>query len=746
MAAAVSLAISAPLYVPYLRVREEQRLERTIVDAEQYKALPDSYLRLVPWDVPNPVQRLFQVHAGANESLTEVGQAPHADGHQHGEIVIEDALYPGAIATTFAAVGLAGWRTRRWFAIALVAIGLVAFILSLGPTFGPRHGEGASLPYGWLFDHVPLFRAMRVPARLGGLANLTIVLLAGLGLSVAWNWLRASPRPRRMVSRSWAGPVLTLTLAAAVLADLWTGAIPLEPVNRGAEASAAARWLATQPAGPVMEFPIESVFADPAAASVRRHYGETMYWSTLHWKPLVNGNSGFIPRAYSDFIERFVGTVTRADGMTTPRISHLNDETAPLLQQLGVRYLVFHRSHYDAEDWPAVAAQLASLVENGIVKAAGEHGEATVFLLNPALPAVAKPTVSLFAPTLITPESGWAPWVAIENSSGMPSVLALTKPPRLETIWYDGNGKLLWHGDQQLSIPVVLDESRLLCGAVDCLTSRPFDDLSRLPPPDVAGSWQPAEPGHYVVKLRLTGDHPLDCQIDLDLVADDTEVRERTGGSRYRWAKCISGHPNPVNNPGAVPFDLTPPSITLVDGNAVLDISLTSARDEEVRGWFTLAPPGSSQPWNEAVYQSPIQQKLVPENEPTAFEWQAPLGVDVAPGVYGLTVWFHRREGTGWAHAAGGDIDVAPVIVGDNGTLRWAGPIRIRLVGQPGPLAPGRTSRLDLAVDGDSNRQSCISSWRLTLGSSTRRDREWRELRRTRDRGSGNGSARPVPA
>ncbi|MBW3634701.1 MAG: hypothetical protein KY456_16910, partial [Chloroflexi bacterium] len=491
VAVVVALAISAPLYMPYLHVREEQRLERTIVDAEQYKALPASYLQLAPWDAPNPVQRLFQVRAGPNESLSEVGQAPHADGHQHSEIVIEDALYPGAITAIFAAIGLAGWRTRRWFTMALAAIGLVAFILSLGPTFGPRHGDGASLPYGWLFDHVPLFRAMRVPARLGGLANFIIVLLAGLGLSVTWNRLRTNPLAGWMVGRSGTGPALTLTLATVVLADLWTGAIPLEPVDRGAEASAAARWLATQPAGPVMEFPAESVFADPAAASVRRHYGETMFWSTLHWKPLINGNSGFIPRAYSDFVERFVGSLTRADGTTTPRVSHLNTETARLLQQLRVRYLVFHRSHYDGEDWPAVAAELAALAENGVVSPAGKHGEATVFLLNPALPAVVEPTVSLFAPTLITPGSGWAPWVAIESSSGTPSVLALTKPPRLETIWYDGEGKRLWYGVQQLSIPVVLDEPRLLCGVIDCLTSRPFGDLSGLPPPAAEGSWQP---------------------------------------------------------------------------------------------------------------------------------------------------------------------------------------------------------------------------------------------------------------
>ena len=94
----IALAITVPLYAPYLQVREEQRLERSIVDAEQYKALPASYLQLAPWDAPNPVQRLLGVRAGANESLTEVGQAPHADGHQHGEIVIEDALYPGAVA------------------------------------------------------------------------------------------------------------------------------------------------------------------------------------------------------------------------------------------------------------------------------------------------------------------------------------------------------------------------------------------------------------------------------------------------------------------------------------------------------------------------------------------------------------------------------------------------------------------------------------------------------------------------
>jgi hypothetical protein len=717
LAVAVAAAISIPLYVPYLQVREEQRLERSIVDAEQYKALPESYLQLAPWDAPTPVQRLIGVRAGSNESLTEVGQEPHADGDQHREMVIEDALYPGAIVAGLAMIGVFGWRGRRWLTIALAVIGISAVVLSLGPTLGPRHGAGVPLPYGWLFDHVPFFRAMRVPARLGGLANLAAVLLAGLGIAAAWLRLRASDRFGRLTRPAWAGPVLTIVLAGLVLSELWAGAVPLEAVDRGEEASAAARWLAAQPPGPVMEFPAESVFADPAAASVRRHYGESMFWSTLHWKPLVNGNSGFIPRAYSDFIERFVGELDRPDGSRTGRISHLDGETAPLLQQLGVRFLVFHRSQYRGNDWPAVAAALEALVEEGTLAAAGEHGEVSLFVLNPATPGPNGPRVSLFAPTLLTPGSAWTPWVGIDSGERTPAVLALTRPALLETTWYDEDGRRLWSDRRRLALPVVVDEPYLLCGSSECLTSRPFADLTRLPPPEDEGSWNPETPGHYVVRLRLSGDYPLECRVDLDLVADEVAVRKRSPGQPYRWAQCIAGHRNPVNDPGALPFDLSPPSVTLVDTVAVVDIAVTPRQDEEARGWFILAPPGAAQPWQEAVFQSLVQQQLLAGDEAAPFEWQESIGSMVEPGVYELTVWFHRRGEDGWEHAAGGDIGLAPIVVDANGHLRWAGPVRVRLAERAGTLAIGRTTPLELAVSGTSREMACSASWRLFQAS-----------------------------
>jgi hypothetical protein len=716
-AAAVALAIAAavavPLYLPYLNVRDEQGLERTIVDAEQYKALPASYLQLAPWDAPNPVQLLLGLRAGPNESLTEVGQAPYADGHQHAEIVIEDALFPGIIALIFAAVALFAERKRRWVVAAFATVALAAAILSLGPSLGPRQGAGPPLPYGWLFEHVPLFRSMRVPARLGGLTDLMVVVLAGMGMAVAWDKSRASARFARYTQRPVVGPLATGLLTAAVLAELWTGAAPIEAVDRSTEASAAAQWLATQPPGPLMEFPAESVFADPAAASVRRHYGETMFWSTLNWDPLVNGNSGFIPRAYSDFIERFVGDLKRPDGSLTPRISHVDEQTVRLLSQIGVRYLVFQRSHYRPEDWPAVAAELATLVEQGAIAPAGDHGEATLFVVNPALPGVEPPEVTLFAPTLITPDLTWTPWVAVEGRSSMPAVLSLTQPPVLETAWYDNAGKLLWQGTQRIPLPVVLDEPRLLCSPADCLTSRPFDDLSQLPPPESEGSWNPHDPGHYVVRLRLSGDHPLECAIDLDLVENSTEVLKRAGNVGYRWAECRSDSENPVNNPGAMPFLLSPPSVTLVNDTAVIDIAVTPRRDGELQGWFILAPPGAAEPWLEAVYQSAVQQKLVTASQPMGFAWTASIGSKLSPGIYELTVWFHDRGPAGWEHAAGGDIDLAPVIVDADHQLRWAGPIRVQLAQRPSRLVPGQTSQFEFTVSGLSNGTDCFSRWQL---------------------------------
>ena len=711
LAAAITAAVVLPMTLPYFTVRDEQGLERTLDEAELYKATLGSFLILPPWDAPNPVQRLLGVHSGDNRSLTTVGQAPHADGHQHREIVIEDALFPGLFAIVGALAALVWWRTARWPLAALGGAAVVSAILSLGPTLGPPDGSGVPLPYGWLFERAPFFTAMRVPARLGGLVDFALVALGGFGVAAAWaRWGKAlSSRLRPGLVR----PVtvgLTLGAGLLVLGDLVALPAPLEPVDLGSANRAAYEWLADQPRGAVMEFPAESIVTDPAAASVRRHVGLSMLGSTIHWQPLVNGNSGFIPPAHKDLLEAFVGNVPRPDGSLAMRISHVDRDGARLLQALGVRYLIVHRDQYRPEDWPAVESALEEA--EGLVEREAVFDDTVVYRVHEPL-ASPRPAVTLWAPTLLHPGDAWAPMLTVQADG--PAPLALTRPSQLNVAWFDVSGRFLVRDERGWSLPAVASEGTLLCTALRC-HGLPDPSLPDDLPDPVDGIWRPTEPGHYVAKVALGGDIPLSCRVDLDVV-EEKAAPAHPLEPFPRWAECVEAAPVPVNEPGATAFSPIPPSVTFAGGSVALQIGLAAREEEEIRAWFLLAPPGDPAPWRTAVYRSPVQQRIARPDDPATFSWLERVP-PVLPGVYGLTVWFHHAVDGGWEHADGGGYGMAPVVVGQDGSIRWAGPIRISRPPLVGPLVVGRVSRLPLAVSGESPDVRCRASWTLIQSAS----------------------------
>src|SRR5690606_36337981 len=127
--------------------------------------------------------------------------------------------------------------------------------------------------------------------------------------------------------------------------------------------------------------------------------------------------------------------------------------------------------------------------------------------------------------------------------------------------------------------------------------------------------WRPKEQGHYYVRIVLDGNQQLNCLVDLDITSDMEHAYDISPRSPFRWGECIPGEPNPVNAPGEVPFRSGIPSITFIGGTAAVQVPLTTRDDEEVRGWFLLAPPDSPQPWTTPYYQSQIQQRLVRGDE-----------------------------------------------------------------------------------------------------------------------------------
>jgi hypothetical protein len=166
---------------------------------------------------------------------------------------------------------------------------LVAAWLSLGP-LPQAQGRPVEIaaPYRLLYEHVPGFDGLRVPARFGMIEALMLAMLAGYGA-------HALGRSRRAVAVLGAAGIFFFLEATHVpfttngLAPIRGFATPEARVYRPARAPGVYREMVRQPSGSVLvEFPFGQPDYDLRA----------MFYSTVHWHALVNGYSGVFPPHY----------------------------------------------------------------------------------------------------------------------------------------------------------------------------------------------------------------------------------------------------------------------------------------------------------------------------------------------------------------------------------------------------------------------------------------------------------------
>ena len=187
---------------------------------------------------------------------------------------------------------------------ALTAVGVV---LSLGPGDGWDGGLGL-WPFSWLAQ-VPGAGGFRVPARFALLAALGVAVLAALGAgALRARWPRAS--------RAVIVVLIALGLSESFLVTFPLGKPPRVPVPP------VYRFLASLPPGPVVSLP--SYRHTPE----RWRAADYQYFSTAHWRPIVNGYSRFEPPDHS----WIMGHMSAFAGPNSART----------MRQLGVRYVVFH--------------------------------------------------------------------------------------------------------------------------------------------------------------------------------------------------------------------------------------------------------------------------------------------------------------------------------------------------------------------------------------------------------------------
>jgi hypothetical protein len=186
-------------------------------------------------------------------------------------------------------------QLSRSQALFFLAITVLAMWLSLGPdpSAGDQRVSGIGL-YSLLYDYVPGFNGVRVPARYAMIAGLFLAVVAGFGAKV----LMAGRSANAVVV---VASILVLAEGAAIPMEVnhsWGQyeATPPSQVFPADDAPQAYLALKSMPKGTVVtEFP----FGD-AAWEIRY-----VYYAAIHGKPITNGYSGQFPPGYKIRMARF---------------------------------------------------------------------------------------------------------------------------------------------------------------------------------------------------------------------------------------------------------------------------------------------------------------------------------------------------------------------------------------------------------------------------------------------------------
>jgi hypothetical protein len=306
--------------------------------------------------------------------------------------------------------------------------------------------------YELLYEHVPLVRATRVPARAAVFVALGLALLAGIALAWALPRLGAWTPFQRAGRRLGLSGVAVAALLVAGIGVTESLSLPFYPVDqqrRVERPDDLARWIAAQPGrAPIVELPM--------LLHLREQWYETvrMVNGTRHWRPLVNGYRGFTPPALRDLSRRMA--------------AFPDDDTVAILRGLGVELVVVHRDELPPSSFDALVSRAQA---RGLEPVA--TFETAVVYRVPEAPLASREQVSieLEAPQQARAGETVEAWLILANADRAPFVPRIAEPYRVVAQWLVG-GKpvaerttwvqqpLLIPSGEVVEIPVVLDVPR----------------------------------------------------------------------------------------------------------------------------------------------------------------------------------------------------------------------------------------------------------------------------------------------
>ncbi|MFQ6108607.1 MAG: discoidin domain-containing protein [Candidatus Aminicenantales bacterium] len=247
----------------------------------------------------------------------------------------EAPLFPGILASVLALSGVVCALLRKRRGKPLVerhilvysVIGGLAFLFTFGP-----HG-----PYILLYKYVPGFDGLRVASRWHIFVMFSMAVLAAFGAKAVWRFLF----PKKTLAL-----LAAIAIPLVILIEYLSIPIPVKKVRVKEDVPEVYRWLAEREGDfPFIELPLPEPGERIAKIECPR-----VYYSTYHWKKMVNGYSGFFPPVYYELMRRW---------KDFPLEKNIHD-----LKRLGVRYVVIHPDLYKEKEAVHVLAGIPSLAKD----------------------------------------------------------------------------------------------------------------------------------------------------------------------------------------------------------------------------------------------------------------------------------------------------------------------------------------------------------------------------------------------
>lgn len=312
-----AIIVIAPFAFPYLQVAQEYGFTRTLDEVSYFSAnLGDYFLTPINNLVYGKMSEQFQINRN----------------------VSEHSLFPGLTAVILALYGLCcikKFKITSEDKIGLIYTGserqniylfilFLTFILSLGsPLHFYHYIINIDLPYKFLYEYLPGFKSMRVPSRFGIIVMLALSILASYGVAKIIRF-----RNHKFLISFF---IVVLIITENLYIPWSWGTKPIDD-----KVPEVYKWLSNDAGNfSIVEIPVGRITDS-----------KYLYYSTYHWKYLVNGYSGFVPQGYLDIINILQ--------------NFPSNESIDILRSIGVKYIIIHSKDIDPNN--------SSRIEHGLLK------------------------------------------------------------------------------------------------------------------------------------------------------------------------------------------------------------------------------------------------------------------------------------------------------------------------------------------------------------------------------------------